>query len=197
MTVVKDETEKVTLNSKVVFHNDSGELALKYLPHHLIIPETVDGLPVKILGKSLYEGGNFRSVRFPETITHIKDRAFSINNFDSLELPESLVSIGDYAFASSGLKDLVLGDNLTHIGSSAFINNKLTFIEIPNSVGFIGKYAFKDNKLESVIIPASVKTIMHGAFENNREIMRLHVERGSVAERYAMDNELKYELMKS
>lgn len=196
MTTVKEETSVSTLNSKTVFHNDSGELALRYLPHHLIIPETVDGEPVKILGKSLYEGGNFRSVHFPETITHIKDRAFYINNFDSLELPESLVVIGDYAFASSGLKDLVLGNNLTHIGSSAFINNKLTFVEIPNSVGFIGKHAFKDNKLESVIIPSSVKEIMYGVFENNKDTLCLHVQSGSVAEQYAKDNKIKYQIMR-
>ena len=87
------------------------------------------------------------------------------------EIPEGIETIGDYAFAWS---------------------TNLTEVKIPDSVKSIGNCDFLGcDNLKKINIPASVKTIGEYAFEycNN---LTATVEKGSYAEKYCQENNIKY-----
>ena len=87
------------------------------------------------------------------------------------EIPKGIETIGDYAFAWS---------------------TNLTEVKIPESVKSIGNCDFLGcDNLKKINIPASVKTIGEYAFEycNN---LTATVEKGSYAEKYCQENNIKY-----
>lgn len=159
----------------------------------LVIPSKINGVTVTEIGNDAFRdfnGKKLTSIKLPNTVTKIGERAFWKNELTSLTLPDGLKEIGHGAFTDNKLTSLTLPDGLTEIGSNAFIknnltsiklpdeltkigtdafsNNELTSITIPDKVTEIGSYAFKNNKLESVEIGNSVETIYLGAFSTNR-----------------------------
>lgn len=73
----------------------------KYCPDDVVIPETIDGMPVESIG----------------------NKAFMNNGIESVVIPNSVTSIGNLAFASNLLKDIEISDNVTKMGYGAFNNN--------------------------------------------------------------------------
>ena len=93
--------------------------------------------------------GSLRSVRYPNTIKRIGERAFYCCKSYSGTLPlnnfTNLITIGDEAFlgCDSLVGELVFPDSLKNIGKKAFIDCKFAgSIIIPSSVKTIGDYAF-------------------------------------------------------
>ena len=86
---------------------------------------------------------------------------------------------------------------LTRIDESAYYEcYGLKRIIIPNSIKTISKNAIYNCKdLEEIYIPKSVKTIDKSAFKGSHFIM--YVEKGSFAEKYALENNYKYKYYKS
>ena len=111
----------------------------------VVIPSSINGVPVTTIG----------------------NYAFSLNNLTSVTIPNSVTTIGGGAFYSNNLTSVVIPDSVTTIGDGAFSLNNLTSVVIPNSVTTIGNYAFGANNLTSVVIPNSVTTIGGGAFTGN------------------------------
>ena len=112
----------------------------------LIIPDTIDGLPITSIGKFAFQ---------------------ECSGLTSVTLPSSLTSIGDRAFNKcSGLKSVTLPSSLTSISYSAFgYCTGLTSVTLPNSITFLGQYAFKEcSGLTSVTIPNNIDAISDGTF---------------------------------
>jgi len=108
----------------------------------VIIPSTIGGNPVTIIG----------------------DGAFNENQLTSVTIPNSVTSIGEMAFFSNQLTSLTIGNSVTSIGEMAFGSNKLSALTIPNSVTTISHSAFRGNQLTSVTIPDSVTSLSSVAF---------------------------------
>jgi len=104
----------------------------------VIIPETIDGLPVTRIGDNAFEGRtDLTSVVLPNSVTSIGVRAFATCFIlTGIVLPDNVTSIGNSAFMEcSGLTNVVIGSSVTTIGDYAFDNcRSLTSITIPNSV---------------------------------------------------------------
>ena len=109
----------------------------------LVIPDSVT--KIKDYAFSGYTG--LTSVNTGNSVTSIGDSAFSgCTGLTSVTIGNSVTSIGDYAFNNcTGLTSATIGNSVTSIGSSAFSGcTGLTSLTIGSSVTNIGDYAFRD-----------------------------------------------------
>jgi hypothetical protein len=95
------------------------------VPGTIVIPDTIDGIPVTAINDSVFSGCY--------TLT-------------AITLPSGLTSIGNYAFCHcSSLTEVVIPAHVKNIGDEAFSGcSALSAITIPAEVINIGKNAFKD-----------------------------------------------------
>jgi hypothetical protein len=97
-------------------------------PNALVIPNTIDGLPVTSIGAN----------------------AFSINasslyqNLTNVTIPDSVITIGESAFFDCfALSSVTIGNGVTSIGNYAFMNSyALVSVTIPQGVASIGDLSF-------------------------------------------------------
>ncbi len=166
----------------------------------LIIPDSIDKLPVKEIGKSAFDGcTGLTSVTIPDSVTRIGREAFNgCTGLTSIKIPDRVTYIGDYAFSGcEGLTSVTIPDSVTEIGVHAFSGCEgLTSVKIPDSVTEIGNYAFSGCEgLTSVKIPDSVKRIGYEAF-SECERLTIQASKGSMAEEYAKKNEIPFQAVK-
>lgn len=167
---------------------------------NLVIPDTIEDVPVKEIDASAFKNCGFGSIKMPNTITKIGAGAFSESKATSVQLSANLESIGGSAFSACDLTSISFPNTLKEIGRGAFYGNKLSSISIPDSVTTMGDAAFRDNeltsvklsknltrlsedcffsnKLTSIEIPGSVKTIGANCFLYNKELESVTFESG-------------------
>ncbi|MBQ8424631.1 MAG: leucine-rich repeat domain-containing protein, partial [Clostridia bacterium] len=186
----EEEEENLEYIGDFGFANEEGEKVLKKYngsERDVVIP---DGI-TKIEG--VFYIKNFLGIEFP-----IIENAFNSNkNLKSVVIPDSVTFISQCAFTQSEtLESVKMSNNITEIGPLAFAGCKnLRRLEIPSSVTKIWDGAIRDcDKLQSVVIPSTVAEIGEDNFTDCPNIV-LYVESGSVAEKYAIDNDLKYEII--
>ena len=112
---------------------------------NVVVPEKLDGLPVRILGWGLtpaFSGvkNTMTSITLPEGLTHIERQCFkNCTNLTSVTLPSTVAYISSSAFEGcTKLAEVELNEGLTSIGEFAFLNTALTSLYIPASVTDIG-----------------------------------------------------------
>lgn len=99
-------------------------------------------------------------------------------------VPEGVTGIGENAFTGCDLSWVMLPDTLTHIGDRAFYDSGLGDIAIPDSVVSIGKQAF-GYFVERFAIGKPI--------EHRDEHFILCGSKGGPAERYAMENGMRFD----
>ena len=134
----------------------------------IIIPDTLDGKSVTVIGDYAFDRKGLMSVVIPDSVTTIGDYAFRGNQLTSVTIPDSVTTIGIHAFRDNQLTSVTIPDSVMTISNSAFYRNQLTSVTIPDSVTTIGYGAFGSNQLTSVVIPSSVTTIGEYAFAENK-----------------------------
>jgi hypothetical protein len=117
----------------------------------VVIPETIGGLPVTVIGNKAFYRQDLDSVIIPETVSTIEPLAFAENRLGSISL-RGCVFIGYEAFAGNQLTSVVFPEQLVSIGPRAFFNNKLTSITMYSHVTNIGRDAFAGNPLNSITL---------------------------------------------
>ena len=148
---------------------------LDYNASSVVIPAQIDGRPVVKIGESAFENCILlTSVEIPASVETIGESAFrGCQSLTSVEIPASVETIGEGAFRACA---------------------SLTSVEIPASVEKIGDNAFSDcASLTSVEIPDSVEEIGGNAFYGCASDLTLYGADGSVAQEYAVENELRFE----
>ncbi len=156
----------------------------------LIIPETIDGKPVRVVsgafkncnnltdviflgaetevGKDAFRNcDNLKRVILPARMTEIPASMFeSCNNLSTIEIPEYVTTIGSRAFYScTTIKNIVLPDGLVELEHNCFtFCNSLKQIILPESVVKIDNMAFVMSALESIRIPKNVEKIGKDVF---------------------------------
>jgi hypothetical protein len=133
-------------------------------PAAIVIPATLDGLTVVMIGNDAFLANALTSVTIPDSVTSIGEFAFSDNQLESVTIPDSVVTIGNAAFYHNNLTSVTIGNSVTSIGDDAFFSNLLISVTIPDSVVTIGNAAFYRNNLTSVTIGNSVTSIGRAAF---------------------------------
>ena len=167
--------------------------------------------------------GNEENVVIPDEhdgklVIEVDNRAFSNTQMKQVQLGSNVQIIGEHAFSSNpNLKEVVFDDKLKEIKEFAFLNSGLTGnVVIPDSVGTIGTSAFGLTKVNSVEFGTGIKYIAGGAFTgdtdlkkvtfNNMDVqfedetvftecsnLTIVAPKGSTAEKYAKDNNIKFE----
>jgi len=138
----------------------------------VVIPQTINGVPVVAIGKSAFVRKNLTSLILPGTITVIREKAFSYNRLTDLTLPDSVTTVEYAAFSNNRLSNIQFSNSLTSIGMSAFAANRLKTIILPDSVKYIGHMAFSKNLMNEVTVPDSVKNFNSRSFDMYVDIIR-------------------------
>lgn len=168
-----DGGSKYTNENYFKINRETGEIITYnydygYAPKDVVVPETIDGVTVRGIGRHLFHNTDITSVILPSGLTNIGESAFYNNKLTSVTIPKGVKNIGKEAFSFGRLTSLIIEEGVTSIGESAFSFNDLTSVEIPKGVRSIENRAFTDNKLTSVEIPKGITIIEDNVFSRNR-----------------------------
>jgi len=139
----------------------------------IVIPETINDLPVTAIGSSAFVNKTtISSVVIPDTVTSIGASAFAgCSSIKIFTVSDKLATIGDYAFnGCSSLTEFDIPNSVTSIGAYAFNGcSTISEILIPDSVTTIGRNAFAGTKITEITIPASITQMhTHDYYEDRR-----------------------------
>ncbi len=140
-----------------------------FIPH-LVIPETIEGMPVVAINGSRFSKSNIESVVFPTSLERIEESAFAeCSRLTSVSFAAegNLKIIGRYAFQNCPLTCVSIPASVETIDDYAFkFNSSLTSVSFAaeGKLKKIGSYAFQDCPLTHVVIPSSVQEIAGNAF---------------------------------
>ena len=144
--------------------------------NYLTIPDTIGGIPVTGIGRSVFYASDIAMVKFPDTLTYVGEWAFyncqsltavystnlkvvdnrgfyTCHNLDTIDLTQ-LEEVGEYGFGHCSSLSSVYNDKITIINRCAFAGliNAL-YIDFPNvtSIGIMGLNNL--NRAEYVNLP--------------------------------------------
>lgn len=153
--------------------------------NYLTIPDTIGGIPVTGIGRSVFYASDIAMVKFPDTLTYVGEWAFyncqsltavystnlkvvdnrgfyTCHNLDTIDLTQ-LEEVGEYGFGHCHSIISVYNDKLTTINKGAFnaLINAI-YIEFPNvtNIDTLGLYNL--NSAETVHLP-KVQTLGQSA----------------------------------
>ena len=147
------------------------------------------------IGAGAFDSTALTSIVIPEGVEAIGREAFSLTALTSVVIPEGVEMIGSRAFwMCKNLENVILPDSLREIGNEVFYSTPLTSIVIPDGCEEIGAECFSFcGSLKDIYVPGSVCDIRKNAFCTFSIATVIHTERGSCAEKYAMDNDVDYD----
>lgn len=145
------------------------------LPDHLVIPDTINGIPVTALAPGMFYGNTrIKGITIPDTVTVIPE-AFVMyaTNLKTVENTENITEIGELAFVGTRIKSANF-PKLQELGAKAFaLCGYLKEIDIGLATE-IPERAFADCAfLEEVVSRGSVNTIGEMAFYHTRHLRNL------------------------
>lgn len=177
--------EQVNPSSDFAYTADGGEVTITdYVgtSEHVLIPDTIDGLPVTALGHRAFYEKTVTTVVVPDSVTEIGAACFSGDNYlVSLKLPDGLKRLPPASLESCmRLYDFDLPQSLEKIYSSVFeFNYYLTHLTLPSSLteieqlNFIGLHglqsltlaednaAFKLDETNGLLMTADGTRLLH------------------------------------
>lgn len=163
----KPDSQSFTIIDGILYSKD-GKYLLK-CPRgktgHVSIPEGV-----KTIGTEAFRGCMIPSVSFPDSLTEIKDNAFSCSLIQKIDFGHGITSLGYYEshiFSHcNGLIHVEIPSNIETIGNGTFFSCKnLESVKIHEGVKWIRDSAFAEcDNLRSVELPSSVEYIGENSF---------------------------------
>lgn len=170
---VKQETQQATqpATPNIKYQLRNGGYTVTRVPdiETVVIPESVNGLPVVAIGEDTFEfRKKIRYVKLPTSLRLLEKNAFyHCYGLRELEIPEGVTEIGEICFELCGeMKKIKLPSSLRKMGCLAFVGcKKLKKIEIPPNVDEIDICCFTAcHQLTEVILPDGLKKIREDAF---------------------------------
>lgn len=141
---------------------------------NLVIPETIDGLPVTKVAMYAFELGTFKSITFPDSIKEIDSYCFSdCKNLTEVTLPASIERIGFHSFENcTSLKTINFPDHLVKTCEFTFENTPWLETQRQNGPFVVVNGALIDGRTckGDITIPSGVKYVAAGAFSGNENI---------------------------
>lgn len=164
------------------------------------LPATVNGMKVTVIEANLFQNKDIESVKIPETVTEIQQRAFAgCQSLKEIVIPEGVTVIGENAFWNCrNLESVSLPSTLKVIDWYAFSATGLKSVEIPESSTLNTlkeKVFFQCPQLTEVTIPVTVTTIADDTFAECPEELTIKAYTDSYAVSYANGHNIKLEEM--
>ena len=162
--------EPENINDWIYVLEDDGTITIngyKGSDKEVVIPNYINGVPVKKLGRTHHEycGPNSKGTFWDPSIctnNRIHGYYYIQKDITSVTISEGIEMIDECVFyASQGLTKITIPSSVTSIGIQAFGNcTSLTEITIPSSVTSIGDATFENcTSLTEITIPSSVTTM--------------------------------------
>lgn len=160
-------------------YDKTGTILVKcpvnYYKDEVVIPEGV-----KKIAEAAFISCHIKSVKFPDSLDLIEDRAFfCCDELESIDFGNSIFSIGgmysESAFSyCKSLKQVTLPPQIKDIGERAFFGcNNLSSVTFNEGLLFIGESAFSNNKaLTEINIPATVQKLADKCLDR---VKRIHI----------------------
>ena len=138
----------------------------------LVIPDEIDGKPVKGIRGDVFNSTDLVSVTLPNSIDTIRGHAFEgCCNLREINLPKDLKYIGGHAFDGCYyLQHVDFPQSLRYIGGYAFNEcDELTINDLPQEMDSIGGYAFyRCAGITKITLPKNIKEIHAFCFSGTR-----------------------------
>ena len=163
---------------------------------------------VESIGDGVFSGcDELESIEIPVSVKTIGNYAFNhCENLKTVYISDigawNAINFGNETsnplYYGAELK-LIVPEGTTSIPEHAYSDSTvLSSVEIPDGVTSIGAYAFSGcTNLTSITIPSSVKTIANSAFQGCNAQLTILCDGGSVAHKYAEENNISYQLLTS
>lgn len=192
---------------RLVYHKDSDAQVI-------IVPETISGKPVKILGReAFYQHTKTTSIQLPENLTTIEGSSFyRCYSLQQICIPKNVREINANPFFRCSSLSFISVDTQNDYYSSVdgiLFNHDQTVLiaypegndnesyTIPSSVVQLDLDSFGyHTALKTLTIPSSVVSFPEGNMFVFPDDILLVVESGSVAETYAKKHNLRHEILK-
>lgn len=155
-----------------------------FVPGHecdnLIIPENIDGLPVKKIGDYAFCNTCIETVILPDCLAIIDDYAFmGCESINSIIFPQNLLEINIEAFKNCySLENVQFNEGLEIINECAFANTIIERLNFPNSLREIRDNAFSYCELFEVNLGSGLCIIGESAFSYNEKIETIKFPEG-------------------
>jgi len=137
----------------------------------VVIPDTIGGLPVTVIGESAFEENKtLLSVTISDSVVSIEKSAFEeCTSLESIELGKNVEKIGEDAFISCwNLEQVILNKKLIEIGEDAFCGcSVIETMDLPDSVEVIAIGAFSATGIKEFVFPPKVTVISECVFEES------------------------------
>ena len=164
---------------------------------NITIPDYYMDNPVVELNDYAFATHEITDVKMGANVLEIGENTFfDCSALKKVELNDKLKTIGQSAFLQSGLEgDLVIPDSVERIESMAFALTKLDTIYVGKGVKYIGEEAFGIETLKKIVFDCTDAEFQEGTdiFNQNDTGLIIVAPKGSTAEKYAKDNNIKFE----
>ena len=182
--------EEITLDPDMTYQNCGDHIEITAYNHiityaeshseraHLVIPETIEGLPVTKIAPGAFKGLYYlSSVELPMTMEEIGDSAFEgCFWLGGIHFSPMLRRIGKRAFSGClGPGTLVLPDTVEEIGEEAFADcSTIHYVVLPDSLRTIRRGTFAgDDCMFSICLPSSIERIEKDAFAGCKKLQNV------------------------
>lgn len=134
----------------------------------IVIPEEIDGQPVRLITTDALRENGFTAVYLPETVGFIEAGAFHSNNISTFYTPDSIYRIDSNAFRSNNMTEAELPANLEVMGHSTYRDNPIKHVDMGHMerLKSTAAYIFFDTELESVVLPPNFEKVGDGMFQD-------------------------------
>ena len=120
----------------------------------LVIPETISGNTVTVIGHHSLDQLGLTSVTIPNSVTSIESSAFQNNQLTSVSIPKSVKSIGSFSFFNNQITAVTIPESVSSIGGAAFMSNALTAVTFLGDAPAGGGYFADNSNLLSIVVPS-------------------------------------------